>query len=90
VGSIVNLCNHCYLDSTHIACMLRHARGAWWCISKVTSCRLRRKRYNLQGAGFRVLQVVSEPRFCRYPWVQSACRLTLPTDKWSLVSKLFY
>jgi hypothetical protein len=37
-------------------------------------------RYNLQGAGFGASQVVSEPRFCRYPRVQSACRLTLPTD----------
>jgi hypothetical protein len=27
-----------------------------------------------------VLQVVSEPRFCRYPRVHSAYRITLPTD----------
>jgi hypothetical protein len=52
VGSIMNLCNCCYLDSTRIACMLRRARGAWWCVSKATSCRLWRDRYNLQGAGF--------------------------------------
>jgi hypothetical protein len=40
------------LDSTRITCMLQHARGAWWCISKATSCRLWRDRYNLQGARF--------------------------------------
>jgi hypothetical protein len=28
---------------------------------------------------FGASQVVSEPRFCRYPRVRSACRLTLPT-----------
>jgi hypothetical protein len=59
--------------------MLQRARGAWWCVSKATSCRLWRARYNLQGAGFGASQVVSEPRFCRYPQVQSACRITLPT-----------
>jgi hypothetical protein len=60
----------------HVVC----ARGAWWCVSKATSCRLWRDHYNLQGASFGALQVVSEPRFCRYPWVQSACRITLPMD----------
>jgi hypothetical protein len=60
----------------HVLC----ARGAWWCVSKATSCRLWRDRYNLQGAGFGALQVVSEPRFCRYPRVQFAYRITLPTD----------
>jgi hypothetical protein len=80
VGFIVNLCNCCYLDSTRIACTLQRARGAWWCFSKATSCGLWRKRYHPQGADFEALQVVSEPRFCRYPRVQSACRITLPTD----------
>jgi hypothetical protein len=47
---------------------------------KATSCRLWRDRYNLQGAGFGVSQVVSKLRFCRYPRVQSAYRITLPTD----------
>jgi hypothetical protein len=80
VGSVVNLCNCCYLDSTRVMCVLRRAHYAWWCVSKATSCRLWRDRYNLQGADFGALQVVSEPRFCRYPRVQSACRITLPTD----------
>jgi hypothetical protein len=66
------------------------ARGAWWCVSKATLCRLWRDHYHLQGVGFGALQVVSEPRFCRYPLVQSACRITLPTDELSLVSKLFF
>jgi hypothetical protein len=68
------------LDSTRITCTLQRARVAWWCVSKATSCRLWRVRYDLQGAGFGVSQVVSEPRFCRYPLVQSACRITLPMD----------
>jgi hypothetical protein len=55
VGSIVNLCNCCYLDSTRITCMLRRARGASWCVSKATSCRLWRDRYNLQGVDFGAL-----------------------------------
>jgi hypothetical protein len=37
--------------------MFRRARGAWWCVSKATSCRLWRKRYNLQGDGFGVSQL---------------------------------
>jgi hypothetical protein len=89
VGSIVNLSNWCYLDSTRITCIFRHARGAWWCVSKATPCRLWWKCYHPQGADFGALQVVSEPWFCRYPRVQSACRLILPTDELSLVSKLF-
>jgi hypothetical protein len=80
VGFIVNLCNCCYLDSTCIMCMFRRAHYAWWCVFKATSCRLWRDRYNLQGAGFGASQVVSGLRFCRYPWVQSSYRLTLPTD----------
>jgi hypothetical protein len=63
VGSIMSLCNCCYLDSTRITCMLQRARDAWWCVSKATSCRLWLDRYNLQGAGFGALQVVSEPGF---------------------------
>jgi hypothetical protein len=76
----MNLCNCCYLNSTRIMCVLRRAYYAWWRVSEATSCRLWRDRYNLQGAGFGALQVVSEPRFCRYPRVQSADRITLPTD----------
>jgi hypothetical protein len=34
VGSIVNLCNCCYLDSTRLMCMLRHAHFAWWAFPK--------------------------------------------------------
>jgi hypothetical protein len=68
----------CYLDSTRIMCMLRRAYFAWWCISKATSCELWRDCYNSPGADFGASQVVSEPRFCRYPWVCSACRITLP------------
>jgi hypothetical protein len=60
--------------------MLRRAWGAWWCVSKATSCRLWRDRYNLWGADFGASQVVSEPRFCRYQLLQFAYRLTLPTD----------
>jgi hypothetical protein len=70
----------CYLDSTHIMCKLRHAYFAWWCVSKATSCELWRDCCNSQGANFGVSQVVSEPRFYRYPQVRSACRITLPTD----------
>jgi hypothetical protein len=55
-----------------------HARVAWWCVSKATSCELWHDCYNLQGANFGASQVVSEPRFCRYPRVRSACRITLP------------
>jgi hypothetical protein len=80
VGSIVNLCNCFYLDSTRIMCMLRHACFAWWCVSKARSCELWRECYNSQDADFGASQVVSEPRFCRYPRVRSACRITLPTD----------
>jgi hypothetical protein len=58
--------------------MLRHAYFAWWCVSKATSCELWRECYNSQGANFGASQLVSEPRFYRYPWVSSACRLTLP------------
>jgi hypothetical protein len=47
-------------------------------ISKATSCELWRDCYNSQGADFGASQVVSEPRFCRYPRVRSACRITLP------------
>jgi hypothetical protein len=47
-------------------------------VSKATSCELCRDCYNSQGADFGPSQVVSEPRFCRYPWVCSACRITLP------------
>jgi hypothetical protein len=68
------------LDSTRITCTLQCARGAWWCVSKATSCRLWLDHYNLQGPGFGASQVVSEPRFCRYPRVQSALRITSPTD----------
>jgi hypothetical protein len=68
------------LDSTRITCTLQRARDVWWCVSKATSYRVWCDRYNLQGADFGASQVVSEPRFCRYPWVQSACRITLPTD----------
>jgi hypothetical protein len=59
-------------------CMLRRAYFAWWCVSKATSCELWRDCYNSQGADFGASQVVSEPRFCRYPRVRSACRITLP------------
>jgi hypothetical protein len=59
-------------------CMLRRAHLAWWCVSKATSCELWRDCYNSQGAEFGASQVVSEPRFCRYPRVRSACRITLP------------
>jgi hypothetical protein len=59
-------------------CMLWHAYFAWWCVSKATSCELWRDFYNSQGADFGASQVVSEPRFCRYPRVRSACRITLP------------
>jgi hypothetical protein len=59
VGSIVNLCNCCYLDSTRIMCVLRRAHYAWWCISKATSCRLWRDRYNLQGADFGALHTTT-------------------------------
>jgi hypothetical protein len=52
VGSIVNLYNCCYFDSTRIICMLWRAYYAWWCVSKATSCRLWHDRYNLQGVGF--------------------------------------
>jgi hypothetical protein len=46
--------------------------------SKATSCELWRDCYNSQGADFGASQVVSEPRFCRYPRVRSAGRITLP------------
>jgi hypothetical protein len=59
-------------------CMLWHAHFAWWAFSKATSCELWRDCYNSQGANFRASQVVSEPRFCWYPRVRSAYRLTLP------------
>jgi hypothetical protein len=49
-------------------------------VSKATSCELWRDCYNSQGAEFGASQVVSEPMFCRYPRVRSACRITLPTD----------
>jgi hypothetical protein len=39
-----------------------------------------RERYDPQGGDQGVLQVVSEPRFYRYPQVQSTYRITLPTD----------
>jgi hypothetical protein len=54
------------------------AHFAWWCVSKATSCELWRDYYNSQSADFGASQVVSEPRFCRYPRVRSACRITLP------------
>jgi hypothetical protein len=54
------------------------AHFAWWCVSKATSCELWYVCYNSQGADFGASQVVSEPRFCRYPRVHSACRITLP------------
>jgi hypothetical protein len=54
------------------------AHFAWWCVSKATSCELWRVCCNSQGADFGASQVVSEPRFCRYPWIRSACRITLP------------
>jgi hypothetical protein len=54
------------------------AHFAWWCVSKATSCELWRDCYNSQGADFGASQVVSEPRFFRYPRVRSACRITLP------------
>jgi hypothetical protein len=60
--------------------MSQRSHFAWWCVSKVTSCELWLDCCNSQGADFRVSQVVSEPRFCRYPRVRSACRITLPTD----------
>jgi hypothetical protein len=47
-------------------------------ISKATSCELWRDCCNSQGADFGASQVVSEPRFCRYPRVRSAYRITLP------------
>jgi hypothetical protein len=68
------------LDSTRITCTPQRARGARWCVSEATSCRLRRDRYNLQGVDFGASQVVSELRFCRYPRVQSAYRTTFSTD----------
>jgi hypothetical protein len=34
VGSIMNLCNCCYLDSTRLMCMLRRAYFAWWAFPK--------------------------------------------------------
>jgi hypothetical protein len=34
VGSIMNLCNCCYLDSTRLMCMLRRAHFAWWAFPK--------------------------------------------------------
>jgi hypothetical protein len=60
----------------HVVC----ARGACWCVSKATSCELWHDCYDSQGTDFGASQVVSEPRFCRYPRVRSACRLTLPMD----------
>jgi hypothetical protein len=47
-------------------------------VSKATSCELWRDCYNSQGVDFGASQVVSEPKFCRYPRVRSACRITLP------------
>jgi hypothetical protein len=47
-------------------------------VSNATSCELWRDCYNSQGADFGASQVVSEPRFCRYLRVHSACRITLP------------
>jgi hypothetical protein len=34
VGSIVNLCNCCYCNSTRIMCMFRCAHYAWWAFPK--------------------------------------------------------
>jgi hypothetical protein len=45
------------VDSTRITCTLQRARGAWWCVSKATSCRLWLYRYNLQGADFGALHL---------------------------------
>jgi hypothetical protein len=41
----------------------KRAWGAWWCVSKVASCRLWHDCYNLQGADFGASQVVSKPGF---------------------------
>jgi hypothetical protein len=59
VGSIVNLCDCCYLDSTRVMCVLRRTHYAWWCVSKATSCELWRDCYNSQGAGFGASQVLT-------------------------------
>jgi hypothetical protein len=79
VDSIVNLCNCCYLDSTRLMCMLRCAYFAWWAFPKRhrANCGMMAiiRKMPILGAS----QVVSEPRFCRYPRVRSACRITLPT-----------
>jgi hypothetical protein len=79
MGSIVNLCNCCYLDSTRLMCMLRCAHFAWWAFSKRhrANCGMMAiiRKVPILGAS----QVVSEPRFCWYPRVRSACRITLPT-----------
>jgi hypothetical protein len=75
---VIKLVQCCYLDSTRIMCMLRRAYFTWWCVSKTISCELWRDFYNSQGADFGASQVVSELRFCRYPRVRSACRITLP------------
>jgi hypothetical protein len=80
VGSIVNLCNCCYLDSTHIVCMLHMHESLGGAFPKRHHVDCGVIAIICKVPVFGVLQVVSEPRFCRYPRVQSACRITLPTD----------
>jgi hypothetical protein len=68
VGSIVNLCNYCYLDSTRIACMLHMHEALGGAFPKRHHVDCGVKRYNLQGAGFGASQVVSEPGFVDTHW----------------------
>jgi hypothetical protein len=68
------------LDSTRIMCMFRCAHYAWWafperhraCCGVIVTIR----KVPVLGC----YKLVSEPRFCRYPRVQSAYRITLPMD----------
>jgi hypothetical protein len=70
VGSIVNLYNYCYLipPASRACCDVHGELGGVF------------PKRHPRGGDFGASQVVSEPRFCRYPRVQSACRITLPTD----------
>jgi hypothetical protein len=89
VGSIVNLCNCCYSipPASRARSNVHEALGGAFTKRHHVDCGL--SAIICKVPIFGALQVVSEPRFCRYPQVQSAYRITLPTAELSLVSKLF-
>jgi hypothetical protein len=79
VGSFVNLCNVTTLipPASRACCDVHEALGG--AFSKRHHVDFGVIAMICKVPVFWALQVVLEPRFCRYPRVQSTCRITLPT-----------